>query len=227
MNNEDEFYEDDLEENFEDEKPKEEEINNNGKKKRVKARKLKFNEVFQKEGKIRKKMELAKDIEENLLFLITTDGKVKIYDGIASGYVEMKRTDEEDATLVLDSGKLLDFEYGNASVRGWIHYEDEASSYPHSVENDSVIFRKLISKMILNVENYKAKRIDAWGSTIFKILIGIMLILGVLGLYVLPNLDSLMTMASQEPETTKQAVEIVNKSINESVRKLSKTVIPA
>lgn len=205
------------------------ETNKNKNKKGVKRiKKITLSQVFKKK---KRKFGLGHkteepDIEQNLLFLITNDGKCKIYEGVDPGYVEMTRSDGEDTTIILDSGKLLDIEYNGQSVRGWIHYEDEASSYPTQTEFDSAIFRKLISKMILNVENYKAKKIDAWGSTIFKVLLGIGIIAVAIGLYVLPNLDKLASTVATNPKEIVETAQVINATANETIRHLSKTVLP-
>lgn len=125
------------------------------------------------------KKKIDKQIQEPVLMLIKTDRSVEILENVKPGYMTLKIGDNA-VKIILAESKICTFKHGNDTIHGWIHFEQEALSYPLDKEHDSMELERLFRGVMLNYKAFEEKgtgwdmgKIIAIGIVIFIIFIGI------------------------------------------------------
>lgn len=170
----------------------------------IKEREIKF--PFIKKGILKtKKIKFEdKPLKEPVLFLLKSDWNIRIYEKVEPGALEITKDDKDKTkvTILLPPSKLLSWNYGNDSVRGWFASEQEAVAYPTDILHDSQELQKIIEQLKLNYKNYRAQTLTAYSKLLWTIILGIAIILGMIWYFKIP------IFGGQEVQVVEKIVQV-------------------
>lgn len=119
-------------------------------------------------------------LKEPIALVINDNFEVKIHQNVKPGTLTVK-TKGKDIAVLIPSSKILSFEWGNESIRGWIVDVKNAVALPSDTKIDSEEVDSVIDAMQTNYKNYKTRQNTATIETAGKwIVIGIAVIIGLI-----------------------------------------------
>lgn len=112
-------------------------------------------------------------LKEPIALIINDNYDVTINDNVKPGSITVTRNGE-DVDIMIPKSKILSFDWGGETIRGWIIDVKEAVALPTGITHDSLEIKRAIDAMQTNYKNYKTSQTKAnWeGATKMILYIG-------------------------------------------------------
>lgn len=155
----------------------------NAKKNTTKETNNKINTIFMKEkGRIFTKQKLAV-FKEPVALLMRKTGMVEFYENVKGDELAFEDANGHDLAIALSPEFLQTFEYAGTTFKGYICYEEEAFPLPQKPIVYAELMQSLLYKTLHDIRDWRAKVLDARAGLIWKILLGVAIIIGAIGMY--------------------------------------------
>lgn len=188
--------------------------------KQSKAKRI--NILFKKYRKFaRSYMDMA-NFEEPCLLLMRNDRRIEFFEKATQGVFEFDHTDGGKGRIELNPSFLHTFMYGRKNFRGYICHEDFPTPLPENPLITARTYATSIDKIANDMNKWKTDRTKAISGLVWKIALGIAIIIGALALgslFAPEFINSLNPFTSSSPAQS----AIQNTS---AIASASKTVIP-
>jgi len=129
-------------------------------------------------GRFKEREELA-DFKEPVLYLERRGRKVEFYENINQNEFSFEHSSGDNRKIILGTRFLKTFDYAGKTYKGYICHED----YPFPLPEDPLLtaetFGITIEKVLSDYDKWKTKQLDAKANIIWKVFVGIALIIGV------------------------------------------------
>lgn len=124
---------------------------------------------------IKENMEKPK---EPIALIIKDNFEVEIREAVPEGVIKVERRLAQDKTetvrILNPKSKLLSFNFGKETVRGWIIDEKEAVALPTQVKHDSWELKRIFDALVMNYKSMDDNSKNKWW---FYVIVGIVIIL--------------------------------------------------
>lgn len=160
-----------------------------------KSKAKKINNLIYKTNAWGKKKMQVVDFNEPILFLTRRSNKVDFYENVTAGMFEFQHSDGEKRFQIVDPSKQISFGFGEYKFKGYVSHED----YPIvGLPEPSITCEQMniiVDKSLNDLKAWKAKELKAKGDIIWKVLIGIAIVAGViyLGKTLVPSKETTKT----------------------------------
>lgn len=165
--------------------------------------------LFKKKKRFIKEYKEMTAFSEPILILMRRNQKAEFYENATQGKFEFEHSDKTERYIILDTKYLQTFPYGKSTFKGYICHEDHPLPLPNEPEVTSETIGIAIDKTLNDIKKWKAQEIKAKGELIWKIAIGIAIIIGMYILY---------TMFA--PQQTTQIVAETAKNISTNAKEV-------
>lgn len=181
-------------------------------KEKTRSRARRIKSLFKKQKKLIKNRKTLTDFKEPILLFIKTNNTVEFYEDVTGGTFTFTPTDkalrDKQHAIIINPNKQLTFDYGDKRFRGYIHYELDAHSYPHSPMQDVKAYNIAMNKILADVKEWQSKERVATGKMFWYIFLGIAAIIGALALWSMLAPNTLPWMAKETAPTIINASQI-------------------
>jgi len=114
---------------------------------------------------------------EPIALIIKDNFDVEIRENVPEGIIKIERKLAEDKTetvrILNPKSKILSFNWGNTTLRGWIIDEKEAVALPTDVKHDSWELKRIFDALVMNYKSMDDNSKNKWW---FYIIVGIVVI---------------------------------------------------
>jgi len=115
---------------------------------------------------------------EPIALIIKDNFEVEIRENVPEGVIKINRRlaqdKEETVRIINPKSKLLSFNFGNETIRGWIIDEKEAVALPHDVKHDSWELKRIFDALVMNYKSMDDNSKNKWW---FYVIAGIVVII--------------------------------------------------
>lgn len=123
--------------------------------------------------------------KEPIAFIIRRTGKVDFEENVKGVEYQFLHSEGKERRVWLNPRKLLDFEAGQDTFKGYLIDEDSAVCLPEDPIFDSSMVNTVIDKTLHDVKDHLTERIEARGELIKKIFWGITIVILAIGIFYL------------------------------------------
>lgn len=182
-------------------------------KRRVRTEQDRRRVILKKYKGIIKKYYETTQFKEPLGILLRRTGRAEFHEDLSTSTFTFKHSDGEERTILLDSRQIHIFDYGDKTFRGYILHED----HPIPLPTDPLITLEemgtTIDKVLTDIKDWKIKELKSKGDLIWKILIGIALIILAYAMY---KMLAPQDQSGQAEQTAVQAIQTASANISGS-----------
>lgn len=136
--------------------------------------------LFKKHQSFFKKIKKLADFKEPVALLIRKSGLVEFYEDVNAGDWRIEHSDGSTRVISMHKSKLVNFDYGPNTFRGYICHEDSPAPITDAPVTIGQSFTISYDKSLHDQKTWSAKMRQATGDLVWKIALGIAVILGVM-----------------------------------------------
>lgn len=138
------------------------------------------------------------DFKEPILILMRRTQQAEFFENATKGEFLFEHSDGTDRTILLNQKYMQSFPYGKKIFKGYICHEDNPIPLPSEPEITAETVGIAIDKTLNDIKKWKAEEWKAKGNFYWKLIMGIV---ALIGMYILYKL-----IINPTPEPTDQAV---------------------
>lgn len=134
---------------------------------------MKIKKLLEKHKGLLRTKKIVRPHKEPVLLFITKDYNIEYYDGVKGEKFEYQTPDNKTISYDLQNKKLLTFQYGNDTFKGYIQYEEEHEQYPRTPLINARNIETSVDKILTDMSKWKIEeqrlklgKVWAWAAII-------------------------------------------------------------
>ena len=120
------------------------------------------------------------DFEEPIMMFARRSGKVEWYERATQGQFRFKHSEGDERFITLTSKKLMNFDYGKKTFKGYWCHEDYPTPLPEEPVVTAEIFTIAQEKTLNSINKFEAQKLRATGDMWKKVLLAIAVIIAII-----------------------------------------------
>lgn len=140
--------------------------------------------------------------KEPVLFLIRRSGRVEFHENAKKTLFDYTHSDGVARFIILHPSKILTFDYGRKTFRGYMAHEDHPLALPEEPTITAEQMNITIEKTLNDVRKWKAEELKARGDMWWKIITGLAIIIALFVVYQMVKPNAIPTPADTTITTT-------------------------